>query len=438
MATFNFTTGPATLPDVGELSYNGCVFSPLFETQVAGVFVKDAAGRATKEIEYTITADGFVTLPNELTDIEAVLATLEELLSAPAGELVYSGRSINIEVNTNANNRDTGWGPVPEILEIVPLGSGGSAKIKWTVKTRIPPRIPKSTSALGPVLQFSYDTTVSYDEAGYSQLHLTGIVEIPLTRRDAKDRLVRQSADDFRATYPGALLATIDLSRFRIIRRDFKVSKDKKTLEFDVTAEELPWMALPPEITVARGQFTFRPAKAGVGLCNWLCTLTCTYTVPKTKPRRLAWLAFLALLRARMKAGNQFAIVPPPNGNQNPGAVANVLRNVGFVAPQGGGLALFGRLFRRDAVAALQNTRSVWLLDFNGSEGLYLDSKTVTFSATWRLITVFSEILGASGLWRKVTELDENVWAASVSDISGYQSWMRNKVKGDVIVDFGS
>ena len=39
MATFNFTTGPATLPDVGELSYNKCVFGPLFNTngEVIGI-----------------------------------------------------------------------------------------------------------------------------------------------------------------------------------------------------------------------------------------------------------------------------------------------------------------------------------------------------------------------------------------------------------------
>ena len=34
--TYNFTTGPASLPDVGKLAYNDRVFSPLYETKISG------------------------------------------------------------------------------------------------------------------------------------------------------------------------------------------------------------------------------------------------------------------------------------------------------------------------------------------------------------------------------------------------------------------
>lgn len=437
MPGFDFTTGPATLPDVGELSYNGCIFSPLFQTNVSCVFIKDEAGRTTKEIEYTIEVDGYVTLPDGAAIIEGVMATLERLLSAQAGLLRYTGRGIRIVVNGVGGDQDVAWGPHPEILDIVPLGSGRSAHIKWTVKTRIPPRV-STTSAfrLGPVLQFSYGTTVSYDEEGYSELNLSGIVEIPLTRSAVADRQIVRTADDFRRLFPGQLLQTIDLTRFQITSREFKVSKDKRTLTFNVSAKELSWMAMPPDVTIARGQFTFKPAKAGVGLCNWLCSLTCTYSVAKGRPRRIAWLAFLALLRIRMQQGNLHGSIPPPAGNQNPGVLAVT---IGLAAPPIAIGSAISAWRQNTQTTPTDRTRRVWLLDFNGTEGLYIDARTVTFSATWRLVTTFSTILVASGLWKKVPAQTENAWATSVRSISGDTSWLANRTdpNADVIVDFG-
>lgn len=437
MPTFNFTTGPATLPDVGILSYNGCVFSPLFETEVSCAYVKDEAARTTKYIEYTISVDGYVTLAAGEANIQSTFATLERLLSAPGGALLYSGRSIKIAVNTAGGDGDVAWGPIPEIIDITPMGGGLSAQIKWTIKARVPPRVP--VRARQPVLQFNYETSVTYDEAGYSTMRISGTTEIPMTRTSVTDRAVTSTADDFRNRFPGELLATIDLTKFRVVSRDFKVSRDKRTLTFDVQVEELPWMAMPPDTTIARGQFTFRPAKSGMGLANWLCTLSVTYTIPKELPRRIAWFAFLALLRLRMAQGPLHGSVTEPAGEQNP--VVNLGINVGV----GVGIGLTGTtLIARWRQMLLQQgqpgaLRNVMLIDLNGAEGVHLDSKTVTFSATWRLVTKFSEILLASGLWKKVPAQNENAWATSVRSISGHQSWLRNRPDPslDAIVDFG-
>lgn len=443
MTTFNFTTGPATLPDVGELSYNKCVFGPLFNTHVSCQYVKDAANRTTKYIEYTIVADGYVTLPDGAANVEGTMVTLEKLLSAPAGKLMYSGRGIKIAVNVAGGDTDVMWGPVPEVLEIVPLGGGRSAHVTWTVKARVPPRVPKSGSRVGPVLQFNYETAVKYDEAGYSSLRISGTTEVPLTRVTQTDRTVPQTADEFRFLFPGRLLATIDLTRFKVVDREFKLSRDKRTLEFDVTAVERSWMELPPGITIARGSFSFKPVRSGMGLCNWLCTLSCTYTVPKSQPRRLAWLAFLALLQQRMKMGNRFGVVPATNGNQNPPGLAVVaaaplalIPGAPIIAP----IVAAGLIARPNPGQVVDANRKVFLMDFSGNEGLYDDGRTVSFSASWRLVTVFSEILLASGLWKKVPEHTNNLWATSVAPISRHTSWLNDVANPnlDAIVDFGT
>ena len=62
--------GVAPLQDVGELSYNGVVFNSLFKSKVVGKAVKDVAMRTVKYVEWTIEAEGVVTLDAKEKTIE--------------------------------------------------------------------------------------------------------------------------------------------------------------------------------------------------------------------------------------------------------------------------------------------------------------------------------------------------------------------------------
>lgn len=437
----SFTTGPTTLPDVGVLSYNGCTFGPLFESQVAGKIVQDAALRTTKYMEYSITVDGYVTLPDGAENVENTMQLLLKLLTAQAGVLVYQGRSAKIVVNQPGSPiKDVAWGPIPEVLDFVPLGAGGSAKIKWTVKTRIPYVTALTGRNVNTVLQFNEETNVSYGEDGFSTISIKGTLEIPLTRITQSNRTVPRTVDDFRFQFMDQVANSIDLTRFRVTRREFPVSRDRRTMEWSFEAEELPYMPMPADITIARGTYDVRPVKANASLCSWLCSLRCTYTVRKDKPRRLAWLAFLALLRIRM-AMSVLGNVPSPQGNQNPNQAAQAGLFQGLLSIA---VPVLQPLFVANAVnqqvgnqVNVADGKKTLLIDFNFSEGLYLDSKTVTFGATWRLITTFSAILRATGLWTRAS--GENEWATSIRNVSGWKSWLINHefAQGDVIVDFG-
>jgi hypothetical protein len=461
LPVFNFTTGQTAIPDIGRLSYNGCLFSPFFETTISGVAVKDNALRTVKYLEITLTVDGYVTAPEnslpppEGTGVSPTTATMYTLLTAQGGQLNYQGRGFDLIVNPpgagaqgagvemqaagnsmRTTTKDLVWGPVPELLEFQPLGGAMSAKVRWQVKVRI-----ANTPAgflLGKLLQFNYETVVSYGEDGFSSLSVRGTMEIPLARINQASRTLTATVDDMRFQLDNRIFAGIDLSRFRVVRRNYNVSRDKRTLEFDVAVEEKPYMDLPPYCTTARGTYSVKPAKAGLGLCLWLCTLRATYAVRKDMPRRLAWEAFLALLRLRMLQ-SQKGNIPAMNGNQNAGPLQGFaegfLRGLGF-GPLG------GPNLQAQNNAVLQS-RNGWLIDFSFDEGLYLDSKTVSFSATWRLTTQFDAILRASGLWTKVAEEDSrrnNLWALSMKNVQGSTSWLTNRLNPnlDVIVDFGS
>lgn len=477
---FTYTTGRTSLPvpDGEELSYNGCVFGPLFFTSVSGRCVKDEAQRTVKYMEYDLVVDGYVTAPQGFLeeaareDVVGSITSMRRLLTAQGGALIYRGRGCELSVNAGGV-RDVAWGPSPELLEFQPLGGGLSAKCVWKVKVRIPevtarlqPQLttvvsgtkpgrggPKSVAFGGlaaiPLLQFNYETVVSYGEDGYSSLSVKGTLEIPLTRiPNQTTRTLTQTADDMRGLIESRVMSGIDLARFRITKRDFNLSRDKRTLEWNFQAEEKPYMDLPQGCTVARGSYSVKPAKAGMGLCNWLCTLRATYTVEgphrqtdaNAGPRRLAWLAFLALLRWRMA----HSILSPelrPGGNQNPGKDAEAIVAAPITRDATSTLKTMQQLIRaQDRDVA--KVRKAWVIDFNFEEGLYLDSKTTSFNATWRLVCPFNHIMLASGLWTRVQETDargSNLWATSVQGIMGVQSWLPNKQDPsiDVIVDFG-
>lgn len=496
----NFTTGPSTVPDVGVLSYNGCVFSPLYLTSVSGKCVADDARRTTKLMEYTITVDGYVTLPDGQNSVSGVMGSLRSLITAHGGALTYQGRGNDILVNIGGSV-DVAWGPVPEVLEFQPLGGGLSAKVEWRVRVQVyepqgsgaagagalragplgavgggapPPLLEIKGPRPGPaqafqkkpdppvtgggkpgggggpgrgpdnplrMLQFNYESTVTYGEDGFSTLSNKGTLEIPLTRSpNQSSRTMSNTADELRGEIERRVMSGIDLARFRMVRRNFTLSRDKRTLTWDFTAEEKPYMDLPLYCSLARGTYTVRPARQGMGLATWICTLRCTYTVIAGVSRRAAWSAFLAILRLRMNQANG-DVPDTPAAPQAPNRIlARVGRGiVNFVGTVTGRpvTSVLGNVVNAQGPLPKVDKRKALLMDFNIEEGLYLDSKTITFSASWKLMTPFAQMLIESGIWTKVTENKKVLWATTLAEVSGAQSWLPNKARTDIIVDLG-
>ena len=438
-SSYNFTTGPATLPDVGKLSYNGCVFSPLFNSKLSSKAVLDNAQRTVKYTEYTLTVDGYVTAPTGQNNISATTANLYALLMVQGGALIYQGRGqdlkVNVSVKPTLSSQDVAWGPVPQVLEFQSLGGGAfvggvaqgapTAKIQWACVFRIP--TAPITSGSPVLLQFNYETSVSYAEDGYSSIAEKGTMEIPITRFSQDSRTVQETVDNYRNQIHERLMQHIDFNRFRIVERAFNISRDKRTMEWEYKIEEKPYMDLPIDCTLAHGTFSCRPISAGPGLASWWCTLRASYVVAKDRPRRVAWLAFLTLLRYRMFASHTVEMVQTRQG-----------RAWDFLMDG------TGRIKINPLQTITYNKIHTVLWDFSFEEGVYLDSKTTSFVATFKLIVPFEDLMKASGIWTKLRETvdgkpgGKSLWGASIK--APYTaSWLPNQVdpEFDAIVDFG-
>lgn len=500
------TTGSTNLPDLGILSYNGVTFSALYKTRIGGEAVRDEAGRTIKYMKYVIDVEGYVTKNAGDNSVDNTWVAIRELLDAQAGVLTYDRKGFGpLIVNAPGGAlRDVAWGPLPTTLDFQPLGASNSAIIHWVVVVCLPEytkavflqaaaglgspaggrpgsggggglfgtkpgraAVAGSTAGAGaaaglaglpPVLQFNYEISIGYDEDGYCNLSLRGILEVPLTRATQMSRNVPYTVDDYRFFWLDRVADSFNLTNFKVTKRTFNISRDRRTMDWEFVAEEQAPMNLPPGATRARGTFSVRPQKQGMGLVNWICSLRCTYTIRKDQPRRLAWAAFISLLAYRMKAA-RFGSGPIPTKQQGIGQLAAALDVSGISSIVLNLKSLIPEIKRRlsaqeqndnkppaGVVTApggvqLGDAKRAFLLGFEIDEGLYDDSRTITFGATWWLITTMASILRATGVWRwDRTYSNENLWAVSMRDIQGWRSWQQNPINAaaDAIVDFGS
>ncbi len=472
-AIVNQYLGDSILPDVGELAYNGVPFSSLYKSEIQGDIIEDDARRTTKFVTWSITVEGVVTLTAGQPTTDASWKQLRKLLSTHGGTLIYKGKGFGpLVVNSLLGGlRDVAYGPVPKILFFQPLGGSRAANIRWQVTTSVSEtrfdnaaqggqgQLPLLFQNKPPVLQWNYDASMSYDEEGYSSQAYRGTLEIPLSRIAPSNRTLQTTVDDFRRAY---LNIQPNLEFFRVTRRSFNTSRDKRVCEFEFAMTEHAPMGLPIHATNARGTFSVRPLKAGgpgrvvmLAGMQWVCSLRCTYTIQQQITQTYAANLFHAMLWYRMECGLLNGKLPAlnnrgaaaqqakPNKNQLPaglrvpplGAWPLVdflldLFKKGNEKPQGGAAA---------AGAQLAIASKPLLMSWGMDEGLYNDSKNISFEASWYLPTTWESLLAACGFTLAWSETSKPNWAKSMVPIMGWTSWLQNRLDpaADVIVDLG-
>lgn len=464
-------TGTTLLPDIGSLKYGTALgtadFTCLYRSIMSGKATKDASGRTVKFMEYTLSVDATVTLQGKNTTIDGQMTSLRRILDAQAGQLTFTGKGFGtLVVNPQGGVGqggvfDVNWGPKPETIEFIPLGGSRSANVKWVVTFCIPeidsPVRVRSGIENRPVLQFNFDTSLTYGDDFYSGIRYKGTLEIPLTREIQNKRTLSSTVDDFRTRFMAQIVTPDLLTRFRVKTRSFDVSRDKRTLEFTVELEEITPTGLPAGIESAEGEYTIRPLKESKtlqGTVRWICTLSMTYTIPNNVPKRLTWIMFANMWVFRM-AQSRLADVPGIPGlvQINNNVAVNSYIGAGYqrnieqflaannIVPGGTSNPLpAGNRIPDTIPGAIAQSKVAIPTSLVVREGLCLNSKTVTYEATWQLTTRLKRLLLAAGLFRPTGLEGGNLWAASVASISGGKSWLENRLDpaGEVIVDFGS
>lgn len=455
LAYFDSDTGATVLPDVGRLNYNGVIFSPLYKSKLTANQVLDNAKRIVKWVEWTLEVEGIVALPTGAQDTDSAWLFLRERLQQQGALLIYEGKGfggfnvggsggpLGVPV-PGANLADVNWGPTPKVLYFQPLGGALSSMIRWQVTVCIADGIDLP---YGPLLQFNFESTIAYDDLGYSSISVRGTMQIPSMRGPSPvgvagpnniTRSLFQTADDFRQQF---LNLQFDLNNFRVTRRNFNYSRDKTSCEFEFLAEELPRMGLPKGATGARGSFSVRPGHVGKSSSQgralagvvWECHLRCSYNIRKDFDQIASLQAFYRLLWFRMQCSRNGVFIRQKDrqGIQARGILGTLIQDaIDAFKPAAAGATI--------------------MTGFAIDEGLYLDGKTTSFEASWIVLCSFQSLLIATGIWNRTAGpwsppagfqvSGGDLWRASVRDIMGWRSWMSNRIRpdSDLIIDLGA
>jgi hypothetical protein len=291
------------LTDSGVFEYNGIAFTALYRSHVSSKPVQDEARRTTVYVEHALEFDGFIVA--QTTD--TTMTAMRKALTKQGAKLYYQNKGFgDLIVNNEAGGpRDVAYGPIPEILEFTPIAAANGARVKWRCVTRIPECDDAKYEQA--ILALNYDINYDIDSDGYTIISVSGYLEIAATRRlgNTTDRTILDSADRYREQ-----IATVVPKGFQREQK-FRLSKDKRRLDFNWTDKQLP-AALPRFCTRVDARESFHSGTLGKGAGGmrvWTVTFDITIVVAAGENKALAWAVFLGIVESRL------AKIRPANKN---------------------------------------------------------------------------------------------------------------------------
>lgn len=349
----------------GVFSYNGVSFLSLYKSKVEVKPVKDSAGRALVARAYMLDVEGRIA---GVGSTDATLAAMRIALEKPAGALVYTGKGFGpLNVNVPGGVYDAAYGPWPEVLSWEPIGNNQGCLVRWKCMTELP---CEENPVMQGVIEYVWSESWDIDEEGYTTRTIEGHVTIQATRAEVDSRAIPDNADAYRERVVPELPAAFQRTQ------NYKLSEDKRTLEFHVKDEELP-QPLPDGVATAsvRHKVTWRRPGKGAP-ANASHTISGTLTLPARTPKGYVLEKIMLILRARW-------------GNM-----------AGAIAGQRNGLTYF-----------LDNIE----LDDE------VFGRSTSFSATVHVLGAIwpSWLLETSGLWQALPNTDFLRWKQSIFGASG-------------------
>ncbi len=259
----------SVLPDVGRIIYNGWRFPVESRTVAASVTpVLDSARRTVVYSKVTIAIETLV----RALDLDPVLKGAIIALTHPGQSFNYEGRgAIPLTINIGGAS-DVLWGPVPEVVEMKPLGGGDACLLTWRVSTHLP--LCAGARYTGP-MEFNFGLTFTIAPNGNTQRVYSGHVIVANNRFGVNGRGLADTADRYREQINPDLLPG-----FRRTPGQFTLSEDKSRLDFAITDEQMGANIPPPGIFDVQADHTLTSDPKSY-MVVWNGTLNATYELAK-------------------------------------------------------------------------------------------------------------------------------------------------------------
>ncbi|WP_020474932.1 hypothetical protein [Zavarzinella formosa] len=285
----------AIIAPSNRVEYNGFRFPDAFtSSSTTAKPVYDSSGRTVTHTVVTIRVKSQI-VAGVFQDI--ALNNARAALEQPGGELYFTGKGYDIEVNTPGGRRDLKWGPRPQVLEWKTFGNNLSAEITWMCEVAL------LNCADAPwqnqIMELNSTLSFATDEGGYTVRTVTGSLTIPMTRQDVNSAAIPDTADNYFDRVVPPLLPNFK----RTIQRSLSEARDK--LSFTVTDTELAGNPLPKGVVTAEASHEINTVSSGKSasiFTRWNGTISATYEFTRGKPRSDAFGLFFELVKDRVDA----------------------------------------------------------------------------------------------------------------------------------------
>lgn len=407
----------ARLDRIGVVAYNGFSFPAPMQVSISGVAVPDSSGRTYKYLNWMLTVEGVYVSEDGPTDTdigEAFDTRMEDLrckLTAPAKELVLTdkgfgelvvnegqveGGATQVPSNYGGGGAlDSMFGPKPNISRWEQVGSNRAIRMVWTCLVTIPECCTVPAYRL-ELAQFNYSISWNITEEGMTVRTISGLLEVPVTRAAAGNRIPPDSADAYR---PEVQKSFPQLDQFHRTQT-YSLSEDKRTLQFTITDTEIPSdNAYFPGMLRIDIQHDTNSSLEGGGLINWNHTISGSITTAPGVSKVFAWNAFFNVVFARIAFHEKGKAVQ-----------------------------------QKDNVKKKTKSRVLMITSLSIGEQVY--GRRMTFSCSYAMLCDLQTIMAAGGFGQAVPG-DWGEWKASLGIVQGIRGVadMQHFNNDDLIVD---
>lgn len=343
------------LPDDVILTYNGYEFPSNAKTIIEGVFIYDEARYTVIATEWKISVRWWVT---NIAGTDGDVGEIRKILSKPGALLACDNKGFGNFI-INQNIYDIAWGPSPERLRWESSGADKASRLHWECKFTIP---ACNVSGLDGLLSYNFEREYDVDENRLGTVTMRGHFIIPLTRIGPNNRVIRQSAGQFRD-----LIKYPMIQGYQRIRESYIESKDKRRLDFTIVDKQLSTNELPFGCAAAGGSHSAQSGLKSLG--------------DGITGQDIRW-----------------------NGSVS--ASYTLLPNV----PKATGANHFFSFCQTIARAAASRNRTILLHSVRYEEGLYQRNRELSFGMDYVLFAPLEDLVISSGMWKPLPNTESQFY----------------------------
>lgn len=279
-----------------ELTYNGYTFNDLSHIRFSAEMVEDEAGRTVLYHRYKIHVTTTIVAESGDTYVGQHFLRIRQLLSKQGQTLTINHPGFGPGVTYNGGSagfggrNDVAFGPKPRFIAWDPVGATNAVEVVWECEFCVPTCDGSGGVRYSGIMALNYSLSYSIDKMGYTTRHISGYIEIAMTR-------VGNAIPDTADAYRDVIVVASPPNYER--ETSWNISNDKRRADFTIVDAQIRSPnAYPAGVVSIRANHHVGWSRRQ--LASLPNTINASITLAPGQPRGRAWVIFRSLVSDRL------------------------------------------------------------------------------------------------------------------------------------------